>query len=131
MTVLEQARQMRAAMNAAGVYVPDEGAVAVTALFPPWEPGVDYTAGDRIRYADLLYRVITGHKSQADWTPTAAVSLFVRMDDPAIEWPDWRQPAGAQGMYQIGDKVTHKEKHWISNTPNNVWEPGVYGWGEA
>jgi hypothetical protein len=29
-----------------------------------------------------------------------------------------------------GDKVSHNEKHWISDVDANVWEPGVYGWTE-
>lgn len=30
-----------------------------------------------------------------------------------------------------GDKVSHNDKHWISDVDSNVWEPGVYGWTEA
>ena len=36
--------------------------------------------------------------------------------------------AGAHDAYNIGDKVTHNGKTWVSDVDNNVWEPGVYGW---
>lgn len=32
--------------------------------------------------------------------------------------------------YMAGDKVTHNDKHWVSDVDNNVWEPSVYGWSE-
>ncbi len=101
-------------------------------MFPEWNPdGYDYFAGERVKYNGLLYRCIQAHKSQADWTPDTAVSLWVAIDDPAIEWPEWKQPAGAHDAYMKGDKVSHNEKHWISDIDNNVYEPSVYGWSEA
>lgn len=100
-------------------------------LFSPWAYPVAYKK-DQIRlYTDgKLYRCISNHTSQADWTPNAAVSLWVAISDPAIEFPDWSQPVGAHDAYQLGDKVTHADKRWVSNVANNVWEPGVYGWTE-
>ena len=38
---------------------------------------------------------------------------------------------GAHDAYNAGDKVSHNEKHWISNQDGNVWEPGAYGWTEV
>jgi hypothetical protein len=32
---------------------------------------------------------------------------------------------------QIETKVSHNDKHWVSDYDNNVWEPGVFGWTEA
>lgn len=102
------------------------------AMFPAWNPnGYDYFAGERVKYESQLYRCIQAHKSQADWTPDTAVSLWVAIDDPAIEWPEWKQPAGAHDAYMKGDKVSHNEKHWVSDIDNNVYEPSVYGWSEA
>lgn len=100
-------------------------------MFADWEPEVAYTPGNIRRYGELLYRCLQAHTSQADWTPDKAVSLWVRIADPAEEWPDWAQPIGAQDAYQSGDKVTHNGKHWTSAVDNNVWEPGVYGWTEV
>ena len=43
----------------------------------------------------------------------------------------WVQPTGAHDAYQTNDRVTHNNKTWISTHANNVWEPGVFGWGEV
>ena len=43
----------------------------------------------------------------------------------------WVQPTGAHDAYQTGDRVTHNNKTWVSTRANNVWEPGVFGWGEV
>lgn len=110
----------------------DTEANEVKYLFDYWDgDGHAYAVGDRVLYGDLLYRVIQAHTSQADWTPDVAVSLFVRCDDPGEEWPEWRQPVGAQDAYNTGDKVSHNDKHWTSTVNANTWEPGVYGWDEV
>lgn len=101
-------------------------------LFAAWAYPVSYTAGQIRRYVDgKLYKCLTTHTSQADWTPDAAPSLWVSVSDPAEEWPEWSQPVGSTDAYAAGAKVTHNKKHWISDVDANVWEPGVYGWTEA
>ena len=116
----------------AGLLLTDEQAVVAPFLFDEWDPdGVSYTEEvSKVTYNDLLYKCLQNHVSQASWNPKDAVSLWVRIDDPAEEWPAWRQPTGATDAYKMGDKVSHNEKHWISNVDANTWEPGVYGWDE-
>ena len=109
-------------------YLPDEEAETVTALFPDWEDGKAYAVGDRVKYNELLYRCVQAHTSQADWTPDVVPALWVRTSTE--EWPEWIQPTGAHDAYNQGDKVSHNEKHWISDIDANVYEPGVYGWTE-
>lgn len=109
-------------------YLPDEEAETVTALFPDWETSKAYAVGDRVKYDGLLYRCVQAHTSQADWTPDAVPALWVRTSTE--EWPEWIQPTGAHDAYNQGDKVSHNEKHWISDIDANVYEPGVYGWTE-
>ena len=48
-----------------------------------------------------------------------------------LKYPEWRQPTGAHDAYAKGDKVSHNEKHWISEVDGNVWTPGTYGWSEV
>lgn len=100
-------------------------------LFASWAYPIAYKK-DQIRlYTDgKLYRCLSDHTSQADWTPDTAVSLWVAISDPAIEFPDWSQPVGAHDAYSLGEKVTHNKQKWVSDVANNVWEPGVYGWSE-
>lgn len=100
-------------------------------VFAQWESGVSYAVGNIRTYEEKLYKCVQAHTSQADWTPDATPALWKGIGDPAEEWPEWSQPIGAHDAYQIGDKVSCDGKHWVSNTANNVWKPGVYGWDEA
>lgn len=101
-------------------------------LFTPWAYPVAYKAGQIRRYTDgKLYKCLQDHTSQEDWTPPAAVSLWVAVADPAEEWPEWSQPVGAHDAYNRGDKVSHNGQHYTSDVDANVWEPGVYGWTAA
>lgn len=101
-----------------------------TDLFSPWAYPINYTVGQIRKHAGKLYKCLTAHTSQAEWTPDAAPSLWVAISDPADEWPEWSQPVGSTDAYAQGDKVSHGGKHWISDVDGNVWEPGVYGWSE-
>ena len=108
----------------------DEQALAATALYPVWRSGIDYSVGIRVLYNGTLYKVLTAHTSQDDWTPDAAPSLFAKVlipDETVI--PEWEQP-DSTNPYSAGDKVMHNGKTWVSDIDNNVWEPGVYGWTE-
>ena len=127
----EQLRQFIEAVLRIRNSMDDEQALAEATFFPMWHDDKSYAVDDRVRYGEKLYKCLQSHTAQADWTPDVAVSLWVRVDDPAIEWPDWRQPTGAQDAYAKGSKVSHNDKHWVSTADNNVWEPGVYGWDEA
>ena len=129
--ILEQAKAIRAATQEMGRTAADDVALSCPALFDEWKAGVDYVTGDIRKRNGNLYRCLQDRTSQEDWTPEAAVSLWVQIADPAIEWPDWVQPTGAHDAYAQGAKVTHNEKHWTSDVDNNVWEPGVYGWTEV
>lgn len=101
-------------------------------IFPEWDPrGYPYFAGERVTYEGTYYRCIQNHTSQSDWAPDVAVSLWVATADPSEEYPEWKQPTGAHDAYNKGDKVSHLEKHWISDIDANVYEPGVYGWSEV
>ena len=131
MTNIERAKQLRMAIQFQAAALPDEQAALVPTVFPLWNAAGVYEVGDRVQYAELLYKCLTGHTAQESWTPDTASSLWVRIDDPAEEWPEWRQPQGAQDAYALGAKVSHNGKHWTSDVAANVCEPGVYGWTEV
>ena len=61
------------------------------------------------------------------WEP-ADGSPFWRPDQTDDGPAPWVQPQGTVGMYQPGDRVTHAGSVWLCTAPNNVWEPGTYGW---
>lgn len=107
----------------------DEQAAENPSMFPEWKPsGAYYAPGDKVNYRTVLYKCLQGHESQPDWTPSASSSLWVAISDPTEEWPAWIQPTGAHDAYSVGDKVSHKDAHWVSDVDGNVWEPGVTGW---
>lgn len=127
-----EALQYRKHIETAAQSLSDESALEVVSLYPVWDGnGVNYVTGLKLRYEDVLYKVLQDHTSQPDWTPIAAPSLFAKVliEDPDIV-PAWEQP-DSTNPYMSGDKVTHNGKTWISDVDNNVWEPGVYGWSEV
>lgn len=106
----------------------DEQALQVPSLYPEWSgDGVTYKADVRVRYSDVLYKVLQEHVSQSDWNPADAPSLFaqVLIPDPD-EIPEWIQPDSTNG-YMTGDKVSHNGITYESLVDNNVWEPGAAG----
>ena len=128
----EKAYKLRELIEIAAASLTDEQGLEGVELFPHWvEEGVWYKLNDRVSYEGTLYKCLTPHTSQATWTPSASPSLWVRVDNPAEEWPEWIQPLGSTDAYAAGAKVSHNDKHWTSNVDNNVWEPGVYGWTEV
>lgn len=132
MNILDEARHLRSLIEMMAESLDDETAEQNPNVFAEWEIGKEYKKDYKFRYQNVVYKVLQDHTSQADWTPDVAVSLYVRVHhQPGEEWPQWVQPQGAHDVYSLGDKVTHNEKHWISNCDNNSWEPGVYGWDEV
>jgi hypothetical protein len=113
--------------------LPENEAQAVAVLFPPWEgSGVTYALGKVVRYNDHLYEVMQAHTSQADWAPDAAPTLFRRRYEPTGGIPVWQPWDGHNAsLYQVGQEVEHNGSYWKSTTPNNHWEPGVFGWQQT
>lgn len=131
MIELYKARTLRRLIEKAAISLSDSDALNGAELFPRWSESAVYSTGDRVCYESTLYKCLQDHTAQPAWNPADAVSLWVRVDDPSIEWPEWVQPVGAADAYPKGAKVSYNEKHWISDVDSNVWAPGVYGWTEA
>ncbi len=108
----------------------DVQAYTLRYLYPTFEIDVDYKVGERIIYEDKFYKVILDHKSQADWTPDVAVSLFAEIADPSIEYPEFKKPISAETAYMKGDKITFEGNKYVSTMDNNVYSPTEYpqGW---
>lgn len=108
----------------------DKDALEVLDLFPSWKEKIPVVAGERYKYAGKLYKVVQSHTTQADWTPDKTPALFTEVS--LDEWPEWKQPTGAQDAYNKGDKVTFNGKHYISLIDGNTWSPADYpaGWEE-
>ena len=130
MSILQDARAMRAFIEMAAQSLDDAEALQAVCLHPHWAAGKAYAAGYKVQHGGALYRCLQGHMAQADWTPDAAPSLWAKVliPDPNVI-QEWVQPESTN-PYAKGDKVTHNGKTWVSDYDNNVWEPGVYGWEE-
>ncbi len=125
----ERLIRLRQIIEQAMTFIEDDAtAIEGTPLFPEWQPEVAYVVGTRVKYNDVLYKVLQDHTSQADWTPEAAPSLFAQVlipDENVI--PEWIQP-GSTNPYMKGDKVTFNGAVYQSTIDNNVWAPDAYGW---
>lgn len=116
-------------------FLPDAIALTLPKIYDEWNPdGIAYIGKDTatedkpasiVRYNNALYRCLQSHTSQESWTPENSPSLWVLIDDPAIEWPEWKQPTGAHDAYDLNAKVSHNGKRWISQIPANTTEPGT------
>lgn len=131
MITREKARQLRKLIEKASISLSDADALNGVELFPRWSSSTTYAVDDRVQYEDELYKCLQAHTAQSTWTPAAAPSLWVRVDNPAEEWPEWRQPLGSTDAYRIGAKVSHDGKHWINTFDYNTYMPGTYGWDEV
>ncbi len=109
------------------VSLDDDAAIENAILFPSWKVGMNYSVGERIRYNNLLYKVLQAHTSQSDWTPDVAPSLFARIlsENPNVII-DWVQPDSTNG-YSTGTLVKYNGKIWMSTADNNIWIPGTIG----
>lgn len=74
-------QQVVTLLKGQAVELPDEQAMEVPALFPTWASKIGQTVamGERLYYDGRLWKVLQGHTVQADWTPTAAASLFTEV----------------------------------------------------
>lgn len=61
--------------------VDDQTALRMWEYYPAWAVGQEYAVGYKVQFGGKLYKVITEHTSQADWTPDTAVTLFERIDE--------------------------------------------------
>lgn len=127
----EQARQLRKLLENQTAAMTDEQILNYPDFVEKWQPNKKYEKDKRLEYNKVIYKVITTHTSQSDWTPDTASSLYTKVLIPDENvTPEWEQP-DSTNAYSKDDKVTHNGKTWKSTVDNNVWEPGVYGWEEV
>lgn len=79
---LNHAIKLRDMAHKAAESLSDGFALEAVELTEPWAAGIEYPDKKRLRYCGKLYRTKTAHKSQADWTPDVAVSLYEEVPKP-------------------------------------------------
>ena len=132
--LVETARRLRATIEKLSNSLEDSEAIENVELFPKWNgEGINYKTGDRVKYGEFLYKVLSDHTSQTDWNPENAPSLFAKVliPDPDVV-PVWEQP-DSTNPYMTGDRVYYPDTEgsiYESLIDNNVWDPISYpaGW---
>ena len=102
--ILQQAQSIRASMDAAAIVLTDEQAAKSPRLYPTWAAGLAVKAGDRLYYpgTDLLYKVVSDHTTQSDWTPDAVPALYTVIDVAHAGTQDDPIPADRGMEYTYG-----------------------------
>jgi hypothetical protein len=131
MNKLQMAEQFRRALQMFAGSLTDEEAMEVAAVYDPWVVGKAYKLDDLFVYGQngvgdpQLYRVISSHTSQADWTPDVAVSLYKAIGLDNAGHPVWSQPTGAHDAYNTGDIVNYNGTLYESTFDGNTTVPGT------
>ena len=133
---LQAAEQLRRALQMFAATLTDEQALEVATVYPAWEPGRAYAAGEIFSYGEnsagdpQLYKVVQAHTSQADWLPEATPALYNPFGLNESGYPIWSQPAGAHDAYNQGDIVDYNGTLYKSIIDGNTWSPEAYpqGW---
>lgn len=139
MNRLLAAEQLRRALQMFTATLTDEQALEIATVYPAWEVNRSYAVGDIVSYGTnsvgdpQLYKVIQAHTSQADWTPSAAPSLYDAFGLDESGYPLWAQPSGAHDAYNTGDIVNYNGTLYRSLIDGNAWSPDVYpaGWEQV
>ena len=108
----------------------DKVALTIQEFYDIWTIGTLYKVGQYITYKDILYKVLTEHTSQENWTPDISPSLFANILTSLDGTPqEWVQP-DSTNAYMIGDKVIYEGVIYESVIDNNIWSPTAYpqGW---
>lgn len=139
MNKLQNAEQLRRALQLFVRSLSDEDAMEVATVYPEWKTNTAYKVDEIVAYGvnevedPQLYRCVQAHTSQEDWTPDTAVSLWVAIGLAPDQIPVWSQPTGAHDAYNIGDRVhypTAQDPVYESLINGNIYSPEVYpqGW---
>ena len=92
--------------------VDDNTALRMVEFYPAWEVGTDYAVGFKVQRGGTLYRCLTAHTSQADWTPDAAPSLWTQICETHAGTADDPIPYSGnmeliEGLYYTQDGVSY------------------------
>lgn len=82
MNIIERAKELRPFIVKAAQLLEDAVAVKCPELYDEWNgEGIEYIKDYKLRFNGKVYKVITSHTSQADWSPEVAVTLFAVIDE--------------------------------------------------
>jgi hypothetical protein len=133
---LQAAEQLRRALQIFAQTLGEDEAMEVATLYPVYEGGKAYKAGEFFTYGEnivgdpQLYKVVQDHTSQADWLPHITPSLYTPIGLTDAGYPVWTKPTGAHDAYGVGDIVDYNVSLYESLINGNVYSPDEYpaGW---
>lgn len=78
----ELAKRLHKTIMAGLGLIDDQQALEGMELYPLWQEGTEYAAGERVRFFGNLYKVLQAHTAQSEWLPgsTGSESLYARID---------------------------------------------------
>jgi hypothetical protein len=85
-----------------------------------WQSGFLYQVGAEVARNGIRYLSRRGNNS---WTPGTNDSGWLQITPVPAEW----YFVGNEG-YPLGWLVWHEGQQWRNDSPNNFWQPGVFGW---
>lgn len=138
MTKIQAAEQLRRAIQLFAQSLTNDEAMEIATVFPKYEVGKVYKANEMFVFGEnnvgdpQLYRVVSDHTSQADWTPNTTPALYTPIGLTDDGYPVWSKPSGAHDAYNMGDIVDYNGKLYESKIDGNVYSPDEYpaGWEE-
>ena len=110
MTLVELARSLRAQLEAAAQYLPEEKALENRNLYPVWKPDMSVSAGQKYRYNGGLFRCVTAHTTQGDWTPDKVPALWEGIPEGHTGAAEDPIPAARNMMYCAGSHYRQGER---------------------
>ena len=136
MNKLQAAEQLRKALQIFAQSLADDEAMEVATVYPKYEIGKLYKAKEMFVYGEngvgdpQLYRVVSEHTSQADWTPDKTPALYTPIGLNENGYTVWSKPTGAHDAYNMGDIVDYKGTLYKSLINGNIYSPEEYpqGW---
>lgn len=136
MDKLQAAAQLRRAVQLFASSLGEETALEIPSVYPAWEPGRSYAAGEYLTYGvngvgdPQLYKAAQAHTSQADWHPDTLPALYTPIGLTDDGYPAWSPPTGAHDAYNTGDIVDYQGTLYRCTMNGNVWSPDAYpqGW---
>ena len=136
MNRLQDAEQLRRALQIFANGLGEEQAMEVAAVYDSWQEGKTYAADEYLTWGvngvgdPQLYKVVQEHTAQADWTPGMTPALYTPIGLDEAGYPVWSQPTGAHDAYNRGDVVNYNGALYESTVDGNVYAPDAYpeGW---
>lgn len=115
MTHAERARQLKPYIEKAAKSLSDSDALEAIELYPFWEANKAYTKDIRLRYNNLLWKVLQDHTSQEQYPPSIyTASLYTEVerpgegDDPSNPIPYNNNMELIEGKYYSQNDIVYR-----------------------